>query len=33
MKCDECESIISGSYYETDGKTVCKKDYEEVNNY
>merc|ERR1711997_294977 len=29
MKCDECGSDISGSYFETGGKTVCKKDYEE----
>ena len=32
MKCDECGNAISGSYFETDGKTVCKKDYEEVSN-
>merc|ERR1711894_639675 len=30
MKCDECGSDISGSYFETDGKTICKKDYEEI---
>ena len=30
MKCDDCGSTISGSFYETDGKTICKKDYEDV---
>ena len=32
MKCDDCGSTISGSFYETDGKTICKKDYEDVSN-
>ena len=30
MKCDDCGSTISGSFFETDGKTICKKDYEDV---
>lgn len=29
MKCDECGSSIQGSYFEKDGKTICKKDYDE----
>ena len=30
MKCDDCGLDISGTYFETGGKTICKKDYEEV---
>jgi hypothetical protein len=32
MKCDDCKKDIEGTYYEVDGKTVCGKDYDEVNN-
>ena len=30
MKCDECGKDISGTYFETEGKIICKEDYDEV---
>ena len=33
MKCDECGNDISGTYFETDEKIICKKDYDEVHNF
>ena len=30
MKCDDCGNDISGTYFETDGKTICKEDYDKV---
>jgi hypothetical protein len=31
MQCEDCKLDIEGTYFEVGGKTVCKKDYEEVN--
>ena len=32
MKCDDCGNDISGTYFETDGKTICKECYDKVQN-
>ena len=30
MKCDDGGCDISGTYFETDGKTICKECYDKV---
>ena len=32
MKCDDGGCDISGTYFETDGKTICKECYDKVQN-